>query len=256
LTLPPFTFPTLPPFTLPNLGALGLGLSAALNGIGGSISASLNGLGASLNAMLSGSLNLGTNLNAFIQTGETLAANFAGNVAAGLNTAIQTGESLAANFAAALSTLSIPNLGLSINAALSANLGVALNGLLQATGSLAGGLTGGLAGLVHAGETLGGSLATGLSGLAGTGNALVTIWENTAAQVGGALFGGFAATLGVGAPGVLGLAADLATGLSGAASTLEQTGGSVVVSINTALTDLELALQAAIEASLGIGVAA
>ncbi|MCV7442551.1 hypothetical protein H7K33_09975 [Mycobacterium paraense] len=155
-----------------------------------------------------------------------------------------------------MSTLSLPNLGLSINGALSANLGAALNGLLQATGSLAGGLTGGLGGLVRAGEMLGGSLAAGLSGFAGTGNALAMIWENTAAQVGSALSGGFSSTVAVGAPGLIGLGSDLATGFAGATAALEQTGVSLVGSLSTALTDLELSLQAALDASLGISFAA
>ena len=46
------SLPGLPAITFPNLGALGVELSAALNGLGASLSASLN-------AALSGSLNLG-----------------------------------------------------------------------------------------------------------------------------------------------------------------------------------------------------
>ncbi|MCV7379892.1 hypothetical protein H7K38_14685, partial [Mycobacterium alsense] len=61
------SLPGLPAIAIPNLGALGVELSAALNGLGASISGSLN-------AALNGSLNLGANLGGLIQTGEALAA--------------------------------------------------------------------------------------------------------------------------------------------------------------------------------------
>ncbi|OQZ87658.1 hypothetical protein BST11_26945, partial [Mycobacterium alsense] len=108
------SLPGLPAIAIPNLGALGVELSAALNGLGAS-------LGASLNAALNGSLNLGANLGGLIQTGEALAASFAANLGnlagafqAGINGAIQTGANLAANFLASLPGLpaiAIPNLG-------------------------------------------------------------------------------------------------------------------------------------------------
>jgi hypothetical protein len=259
------SLPGLPALTFPNLGALGVELSAALNGLGasfgGSLSAALNGFGAALNAALSGSLNLGANLGGLIQTGETLAANFAagfgnvaGNIAAGINGAIQTGANLAANFFASLPALTLPNLMLSINAALGASLGGALNGLAQTGATLVAGLGGSLSGLLQAGEALGGSLAASLSGLTGTGNALAMIWENTAAQIGSALSGGLSATVGVGFPGLIGVGASLATGFAGATAALEQTGGTLVTSLSLALRDLALSLQAALNASLGIGV--
>ncbi|MCV7092480.1 hypothetical protein [Mycobacterium interjectum] len=203
-------------------------------------------------------MNLGASLGGLIQTGETLAANFAanlgnlaGNIAAGINGAIQTGENLAATFLASLPALNLPNLMLSINAALSASLGA---GLANAGLALEAGLTGGLSGVVQGLETLGGSLAGGLSGLTGTGAALANIWENTAAEVGGALSNGFSSSLAVGFPGLVNLGSSLVTGISGVTAGLEQAGGALGGSLYIALTNLLLSLRAALNASLGIGV--
>jgi hypothetical protein len=50
--------------------------------------------------------------------------------------------------------------------------------------------------------------------------------------------------------------AALATGIEGATTGLETTGGALLTSVGTALTDLELSIQAGLNASLGIGIAA
>jgi hypothetical protein len=63
-------------------------------------------------------------------------------------------------------------------------------------------------------------------------------------------------SIGVAFPGFIGAGAALAAGVAGASAGLEQTGGSVVTSLDVALTDLELSLQAALSASLGVGAAA
>ncbi|EUA09960.1 hypothetical protein I546_4068 [Mycobacterium kansasii 732] len=84
-----------------------------------------------------------------------------------------------------------------MNGALSA-LG---SGLVQTGGTLAGGLGAGLSGLIGTGQLLAGSFGAGASGLLQTGEALAAIWENAAAQIGGALGGAVEATFGVGFPG-------------------------------------------------------
>ena len=211
-------------------------------------------------------MNLGANLSGLIQTGETLAANFAaglgnlaGNIGAGIHAAIQTGETLAANFFASLPglpALTLPNLMLSINAALSATLNAALQGLGQAGVALAAGLSGGLTGLINSGATLAGSLGGGLLGLAQTGDALATIWVNATQAVANQVADALAASVGVAFPGLFHAGETLALGLEGAANALIPTGGAVATSLEAALTDLGLSLQAGLDASLGIGVAA
>jgi hypothetical protein len=145
---------------------------------------------------------------------------------------------------------------LSINGGLSACLGAALNGLLEAGGTLTAGLTGGLAGLVTSGEALGDSLGAGLGGLAQTGGTLATIWTDTTAAVAKALAGGSESSVGVAFPGLFRTGEALAIGLEDAAARLAQTGGALTTSLEVALSDLGLSLRAALNASLGIGVAA
>jgi hypothetical protein len=99
-------------------------------------------------------------------------------------------------------------------------------------------------------------LGPGLLGLAQTGDTVATVWINATQAVAKQIAGALAATVGVGFPGLFQAGESLALGLEGAASGLVQTGGALVTSLVTTVTDLGLSLQAALDASLGIGVAA
>jgi hypothetical protein len=266
--LPPFpsinlTLPGLPSFVLPALPGLPPITVPSLPG--------LPNLGADINAALSAMLNL--SLPPFPPINLTLPGlpSFVlpalpglppitlPNLGADINAALQTGETLAANFFASLPglpALTLPNLMLSINAALSGSLNAALQGLGQVGVTLAAGLSGGLTGLINSGAILGGSLGGGLLGLAQTGDAIATIWTNTTQAVADQIAGALSATVGVGFPGLFHAGESFAVGLEDAANGLVQTGGTVVTSVEAALSDLGLSLQAALDASLGIGVAA
>ncbi len=95
-----------------------------------------------------------------------------------------------------------------------------------------------------------------LTGLAQTGDALATIWMDTSQAVAGAIGGALEATVGVASPSLFDTGESIALGFQDAASALAQTGGNLATSVEVALTDLGLSLQAALNASLGIGIAA
>jgi hypothetical protein len=127
---------------------------------------------------------------------------------------------------------------------LTANLGLALGQTLH---TLTAGLTGGLSGLIQTGEFVTNSLIGGLSALAQTGGSLTTIWFDAVGAVVNEVGGALGASLGVGLPGLLGTVGDVVEGLQGGLLGLTGTGGGVVTSMEVALRDLQLALQAAVD---------
>jgi hypothetical protein len=130
-------------------------LSAGLSGLvrtgeslAGALSAALLGLGESLGKDLSASLS-GV-LVQLGQLGASLATDFMSGFGAGVSALLKTGGS----WAVALPGLNA-DLMVSINAALSVNLGAVLNGLGQTGEALSAGLRGALVGLVNTVEGVG-----------------------------------------------------------------------------------------------------
>jgi hypothetical protein len=71
-----------------------------------------------------------------------------------------------------------------------------------------------------------------------------------------ALGGGLAGSAGVAFPGLFQTGESIAAGIGEAGAALAQTGGSLATSLEVAFNDLGASLQAALDASLGIGIAA